>query len=84
MNIVEVFWLDAGLESLQLNKEDALLIKPLERTNVGYLLSDCDEKVILVFGIIEDRDKHGGVFDQTLVIPKGMVTKITTLATDKS
>ena len=74
--IVRVKWLDAGCESLQLNEEDAKKTSPMPRENVGYLLADNEEKVVVAFGIVEDRDRHIKVYDQTLVVPKGMVLEV--------
>ena len=75
MEIVRVIWQDAGLESMQLSHEEAVTIHPMLRENVGYVARDDSESIILVFGIINDRDKHATVYDQTLVIPQGMVVE---------
>lgn len=76
MRIVEVEWNDAGLESMQITEEDARNITSMPRRNVGYLLEGNKENIVLVFGIIQDRERHCGVLDQVLVIPKGMVKEI--------
>ena len=74
--VVEVVWLDAGLESLQLSVGEAQGLTSMERRNVGYCIVNDEQKVILVFGFIEDRDRHGEACDQTLVIPRGLIKSV--------
>ncbi len=74
--LVEVFWLDAGVETMEMSEESVVEITPLLRKNAGYLLMNTKEKVVLCFGHISDREKHGQVWDTTMVIPKGCITKI--------
>ena len=77
--LVEILWADAGLEAIQMDAEQAKAITPLKRKNAGYCLVDDKEKVILCFGVIADGEHGKTVYDQTLVVPKGMVIKITKL-----
>ena len=77
--LVEIEWLDAGLENIQMDYEGACSISPMPRKNCGYLIQKDKEKVIIVFGIIQDRDHKGTLYDQILIIPRGIVTKITEL-----
>lgn len=79
---VEVEWLDAGLESAQLDEEEINHLTPMVRRNVGWLMVNDKEKVSLYFGEICDNQRHKRVFDCTLVIPQGCVTKITPLVND--
>ena len=74
--LVEVIWEDAGLESLQLTIEEALTLKPMLRKNIGYLIHQDEDKIILVFGFVEDSDRHKSVCDQILVLPIGIVRTI--------
>lgn len=76
MKIVRVHWLDAGMESHNLSTDEAKGVKPMPRSNVGYLLEDTDEKVVICFGEIIDVNKNMSVWDCTLVIPKGVVISI--------
>ena len=76
MKIVRVAWLDAGMESHNLSTEEAKKVKPMPRYNVGYLLEETDEKIVICFGAIVDADKDMSVWDCTLVIPKGIVTEM--------
>ena len=71
--IVEVIWVDAALESAQLDMECATGINPIERCNAGYCIHSDDKKLIIVFGLLADIDKKKQVCDQILVIPKVMV-----------
>lgn len=72
--IVEVSWIDAGLESCQLSLEETKKVKAMPRKNVGYCMVDDKEKVVLAFGFI--HDKSSTVYDQTLIIPKGIVISV--------
>lgn len=76
--LVEVEWVDAGLESHNLSLEDARELKSMLRKNAGYLLRRDKKKVVLCAGFIEDKGMR--VCDQTLVIPGGCVKAITCLA----
>ena len=79
MNRVEVTWLDAGCEHEHLDIERAPDITLMERMNVGYLLTDNDERVVLCFGTIQDHDHNATTTSDTLVIPRGDVKRITPL-----
>jgi len=74
--IVEVVWVDAGLEGHQLSIDDARQINPMPRKNVGYLLLKDKERVVLCAGFIKDREQKMEVCDQTLVIPRGCIQSI--------
>lgn len=73
---VEVFWQDAGLEKGQLSIEEAQGVEPMPRKNRGYLIVETKEKIVICSGIIEDKNCGEVVCDQVLVIPQGMVTKL--------
>lgn len=74
--LVEVLWEDAGLEAIQMDAEQAIVLTSIKRKNAGYCLVNNKEKVILCFGVIADGEHGKTVYDQTLVIPKGIVIKI--------
>lgn len=74
LQLVEVIWLDAGLETAQMELEHAKEIKPMLRKNVGYQLLYDKENIIICFGIVTDKGLC--VTDQTLIIPRPMVTEI--------
>lgn len=74
--LVEVIWVDAGLESAQMPIEQAKELSLMVRKNTGYCLICGKEKVILCFGFIADKEHDKMVCDQTLVIPRSIVTQI--------
>ena len=76
MERVEVEWLDACSNDAHFSVEAATEIKPLARRNMGYLLADTKDKVTICFGIIEDYHLQNIAVDDTLIIPRGMVTKV--------
>lgn len=76
MEIIEVTWLDVGLESARLHIDEAKTIHPMVRKNVGYCIELSYEKLVMAFGIIEDIDRDKTVCDQTLVIPRSTVKEI--------
>lgn len=77
MNLVEVEWLDAACENqLNLSAEDAQKLHPMARKNTGYLIYKDKEKLIMCFGYMEDVDRHSGIYETTLVIPRSVVTNI--------
>ena len=79
MDLVKVKWLDAAFENAGQHAEQALAIKPIPRYNVGMLLHEDSEKVLLVFGVVDHGTPAEIVYDGVLVIPRGMVTEITRL-----
>ncbi len=76
MKSVEVTWQDAGCERENLDFEQASKLHPVTRKNLGYLICDDDERVIICFGIIDDCDKKMSCTSDTLVIPKGDVQEL--------
>lgn len=78
--IVEIEWLDAACEHENLTVEEAEKINPVKRHNVGYLICENDEKVIISFGSVNDIDKEGFCYQDILVVPRGDVKKIFYLA----
>ena len=79
MRRVEVHWRDAAFENAGQHRTEALAISPIERYNVGLLLHEDQEKVLLVFGVISHGAPDDAVYDGILVIPRGMVTSIVDL-----
>lgn len=75
MKVVEVLWQDAVMEDDFRNPEAAVNQQPMNRRNVGYLVLDGEEKVIICYGILSEE--NGSVrYDDRFVIPKGMITSI--------
>lgn len=78
--IVEVIWFDAALESAQMELEDAKSIMAMPRKNVGYLLRDDKKEIVIGFGLVEDEGHHNKiVYDQVLVIPRGIIKEVRVL-----
>jgi len=70
--IVEVIWIDAyTYDSAHLPWKAVEDAKPITRTNVGYVLRDDKEFLVMTFGIIGDDE-----FDMLFTIPKQMITVI--------
>jgi len=78
--LVQVRWLDAFSEEAHIGIDFAQTLNPLERSNTGYLIDKNDERVIIAFGTIWDKDKKLMALDRTLVIPKGMIIEVAPLA----
>lgn len=76
MRKVEVIWLDATIEEAHIPLEVAMEIKPLERRNIGYCISQDDDVVRLTFGMIENFHKEQMACDMVLVIPKVFIKEI--------
>lgn len=73
---VEVVWLDAGFENSNMCIDEAKGLHPLERSNVGYFVSDAEDILCMAFGGIKDIDKNHCVYSDILIIPLGMVKSI--------
>ena len=77
MKKVLVRWLDAGMETCHLSLEEAKNVTPMPRENVGFLLDQTEEKLVLSFGFIQDNQHHGQtLWDATLVIPSGFILEV--------
>ena len=74
MKIVLVQWDDAGLERHSMTKEEVKELTPMNRTNIGVLLHQDKEKIILVSGTVGDKGMT--IYDQPLVIPTGIVKQM--------
>ena len=76
---VEVTWEDAAFESEDLFEEVAKDLRPLVRSNVGYVVVDNADKLVISFGVIKDVDRDKEVCAAILVIPKRMIKDISYL-----
>jgi hypothetical protein len=70
MNIVEVKWGDAWIDTTDINFEDAKKLKPIVRYTIGFLVADNEDSLILCTDYY-DEDKT--MVNAPMVIPKGMV-----------
>ncbi len=77
MKIVMVEWIDAACETHgQLSLEAVEALTPLSRRNVGYLVREDKDKIVLSFGDIADKDHQCSAYDVSLVIPRGTIKSI--------
>ena len=74
--IVEVDWLDAGCEIGNIPLEAVRELTPMPRKNVGYLVVDDKEKIIISSGWLGDNEHNTEAYENNLVIPAGMVVSI--------
>ena len=74
MKIVEVIWQDASIEESHQPLDSD--VKPLERIQVGYLLEDNDEYIVLTYGLIKNFHKGEDACDMKFALPKSMITEI--------
>jgi hypothetical protein len=78
MNKVEVIWLDAMSDDGLIPIEQARKMLPAERSNVGYLLFQDNDRVVIAFGMM------GTDVDERMVFPACMVKAINPLRDDSS
>ncbi|MFA5054025.1 MAG: hypothetical protein WC565_08190 [Parcubacteria group bacterium] len=76
MQVVQVDWLDAAGESQHIPPEEAATLQPLLRVNVGFLLDERDDAIVMCAGIIQDQDSQCTGCEGTVVIPKGMIQQV--------
>lgn len=76
MKIVEVSWQDAACEHNELDLDKAPEINPIARKNVGYLVYQGEDKAIVCFGTVCDKDKNISCTSDTLVIPAHDIIEI--------
>lgn len=73
LKTVEITWLDATMESDQLDYECAKNLKPMLRHSVGYLLANNSSGTRICMGTI---DFHDTVYENTLVVPRKDIVEI--------
>jgi len=76
MRIIEVTWVDACLEEAHILLSGAETLTPLVRKNVGYVIHEDAEAIVILYGVIENAWKGNSASDIPLCIPKGMVKEI--------
>ena len=77
--IVEITWVDACEDDGHIEIEGVKQIRPLERRNVGYIIDQNDEFVIIGWGVIHNFFKGLDACSNVFAIPKAMITKWTRL-----
>lgn len=76
MRKVEVIWVDACIEEAHIPLSGAETLTPILRRNMGYVVHEDTEAMIILFGILENVWKGNSAGDVPLCIPKGMIKKI--------
>jgi len=77
MRLVEIEWIDAISDDAELLPEAALHLEPIHRFQVGYVLADEDERVVISYGHWETKDSKR--VDRIMSLPRCMIEKITDL-----
>lgn len=76
MKVTEVTWIDACSEDAMIDVTYIENMLPMERKNVGYIIRETEEYLILVSGNIFNVEKGIELYDHTLLIPKRMVKDV--------
>lgn len=79
VKIVKVSWLDAALETHSSVLSDAKNYKPILREQFGGLIHQSKERIVVVFGTIEGFKDDEATFEHAMIIPRGMIKKLTVL-----
>ncbi len=79
MKIILVSWIDAIMEEAAMELKHALVLKPKQRRNTGFLISEDDKQIIMAFGEIESDSNQPSFLEGIMVIPKCMILKVVNL-----
>jgi len=71
--LLEVEWVDAGLENGQLSPGEAGELRCLSRSNIGYYLGSENDSLKVAFSKIYDADKNLSAVQDIVCIPLGNV-----------
>ena len=80
MQSVQIDWLDAAGETQHIPPEEAATLQPLLRVNLGFVLDERDDAIVICSGIINDQDSQCLGCEGTTVIPRGMIQEIRELS----
>ena len=75
--IVEISWLDACCEGVnEMTLKDMDNLHPVPRKNVGYLIRQTDEEILISAGISHWSQVNDGddCYTYSLTVPRGMLT----------
>jgi len=81
-SIVQVTWLDAAHQELDMGEEEIASLEPSRMVSFGLLMADDDEKIIISSHVVTDKSGPGEVqidYRGTLVIPLRSVVGIEVL-----
>ena len=73
MEIVEVIWVDAGSIPRYVSEESSLNMTAVERCNVGYLIKEDEENIVIIYGQINLPPIKN---EEPKIIPKVMIKKL--------
>ena len=74
--LVEIIWLDSWGDIAHLEVGAADHLAPIKRWDVGYLVKEDDEKVVITRGFIDNQFADKLFMDGIAVIPRGMIKDI--------
>ena len=74
--IVEIIWIDAWSDEAHLKIEAIADFNPITRQNVGLLIENTGERVVITSGLIQNVFPGETLIDGILVIPRGMIKEI--------
>ena len=80
LQLVQIDWLDAAGESQHIAPEEAATLQPLLRVNLGFVLDDREDAIVICAGLINDPDNQCIGCDGTTVIPRGMIREVRELS----
>jgi hypothetical protein len=72
VKIVEVYWVDAWIDTGDVSLSKAKKAKPIERYTVGYLIEETDESIILSTDYFPKKGRTKEV-SALMVIPMGWI-----------
>jgi hypothetical protein len=73
VNVVEVRWDDASIETDDFSRKNARKTKPVDRWTTGYLIEETDDCLVLATDYYVK--KKGEEFAGKLIIPWGVITE---------
>lgn len=76
LQLVQIDWLDAAGESQHIAPEEAAILQPLLRVNLGFVLDERDDAIVICAGLINDPDNQCIGCEGTTVIPRGMIAEV--------
>ena len=72
--VVEVKWGDAWVDTADILLADAIKLKPIMRSTVGWLVADNENELILSTDIFHSK-KESQYVNAIMVVPKGMIVE---------
>ena len=76
---VEITWLDAWSDEAHLEMDAPTNLAAVERQNIGYLIKDDEDKVIITQGTINNFFHEKVFVDGFVIIPRGVIQRVKVL-----